>query len=509
MTKEQNSDLRILVVDDSADIREFLQETLLEPAGYQVLTASDGEEGLQIALQEHPDLMLLDYEMPRMNGIEMLRALKEQGIAIPTILITSYGSESVAVEVFRLGVRDYVPKPFTVDDLLSSIERVKKEVRLEQERDALLQRLQSANTQLGQRVQELDVLYRVSKSVTTLRERDKLLERIVDAALYLTKALDGALILLDQETGKPTLRVSRIRSGNNCESPDEEPNIMTQSQNIMVSVPLQIGSKMLGALIVSNKRNRQPLDTRDQRLLRMLGDYAAIAIENIRLLAEIEAQREREKRELRTLFEHYVAPPVVSRILEQTQSIRPGGQRQTITTLFADLRGFTTFSATAAPETLIAVLNRHIAAAVGAILQEEGTLDKFMGDEVMAFFNAPLPQESYAMRAVRAAQGILAATAVTHQQLPVQQRLAFGIGISSGEAVVGNVGTSKLVNFTVVGPTVNKAHMLQELAPAGKILICHRTYELVREHITARELPPVHIKGQEHSEPIYEIVSLT
>jgi len=113
------------------------------------------------------------------------------------------------------------------------------------------------------------------------------------------------------------------------------------------------------------------------------------------------------------------------------------------------------------------------------------------------------------MRAVRAAQGILAATAVTHQQLAVQQRLAFGIGISSGEAVVGNVGTSKLVNFTVVGPTVNKAHMLQELAPAGKILICHRTYELVREHITARELPPVHIKGQECPEPIYEVVSLT
>ncbi len=509
MTKAQNNDIRILVVDDSADIREFLQERLLEPAGYQVLTASDGAEGLEIALQERPDLMLLDYEMPLMNGIEVLRALNEQGVSIPSILITSYGSESVAVEVFRLGVRDYVPKPFTVDDLLSAIERVKKEVRLGQERDALLQRLQATNMQLGQRVQELDILYRVSKSVTTLRERDKLLERIVDAALYLTEALDGALILLDPETGKPTLRVSRMRSGDNCESPDEEPNIMTQSQNIMINVPLQIGSKMLGALIVSNKRNRQPLDTRDQRLLRMLGDYAAIAIENSRLLAEIEARREREKREMRTLFEHYVAPPVVSRILEQAQSIRPGGQRQIISVLFADLRDFTTFSATASPEALIAVLNRHISAAVGAILQEEGTLDKFMGDEVMAFFNAPLPQEAYALRAVRSAQSILAATAVMHQQLPVHQRLAFGVGISTGKAIVGNVGTHDLVNFTVVGPTVNKAHMLQELAPAGKIFICHHTYELVREHIVAQELPPVHIKGQEHPEPIYEIISPT
>ncbi|MGC9358640.1 MAG: response regulator, partial [Anaerolineae bacterium] len=467
-------------MDDNPDIREFLVESILVPEGYEVLTASDGQRGLDLALKERPDLILLDYELPRLNGIEVLRALKREKVYIPVILITSHGSESVAVEVFRLGVRDYVPKPFTIDALTEAIDRVIETVRLERERDALMQRLQKTNTELAQRIRELDTLYHVSKTVTSLREREKLMERIVDAALFLTGALDGVLVLLDTKTGKPVARVSRLREGQEYHSQEADPTMVTQSENLMMAVPMQIGKKMLGALTVSNKRNRKPLSKHDQRLLRMLADYAAIAIENSRLLAEVEKRREQEKQELRTLFGHYVAPPVMDQILDQPQNVQPGGQRHVISVLFADLRGFTTFSAEASPETLISVLNRHIASAAEIILAEEGTLDKFMGDEVMAFFNAPLPQENYALRAVQAAVHIMEAVDKVHRQLPKAQRLAFGIGISTGEAIVGNVGTHDLVNFTVVGHTVNRAHTLQELAPAGKILICRRTYELVK-----------------------------
>ncbi|HPD42530.1 MAG TPA: response regulator, partial [Anaerolineae bacterium] len=374
MTAAKSEPRRILVIDDSSDIREFIQTSVLEPAGYAVITASNGLEGLRKAREERPDLILLDFFFKQMKAYEMLRTLQEQKIAIPVILVTSYGSESVAVEVFRLGVRDYIPKPFAVEDLLASIERVLHTARLEQQRDDLLNELREANGQLTQRVQELDTLYQVSKSVTSLRERDTLLERIVDAALYLTGAMDGALIMLDPNTGQPTARVSRVRSDNGVKTPVEDPNMLTQSQSLMMATPIQIGNKILGALTVSNKRSREILDKHDQRLLRMLSDYAAIAIENTRLLTEVEVRREREKREIRQVFEHYVAPPVVERILQQPESIRPGGQRQTITVLFADLRGFTTFSANTQPETLISVLNEHLAVAAHIILDEEGTL---------------------------------------------------------------------------------------------------------------------------------------
>jgi len=503
-----NQNTHILIVDDSEDIRTFLQESILIPEGFQVSCAVDGQEGLERALEEKPDLILLDYEMPRMNGIEMLRAMEEHGLSIPVILITSYGSESVAVEVFRLGVRDYVPKPFAVEEILESIGQVLRIARLEQERDQLMKELQQSNTALAQRLKELDTLYHVSKSVTTLREREKLLERIVDAALYLTNALDGLLVLIDPQGGKPSAYVRRVRSDGHYENVDPDISLKTNTASLMVAVPLQIGGKVVGTLTISNKRNRQPLNKHDRRLLTMLGDYAAIAIENFRLLEQIEEQREREKRQIVNLFEHYVAPPVVKRLLRRPQEVQPGGQRQSISVLFADLRGFTTFSAKASPEALMAVLNLHIGPAAEMVLAEEGTLDKFMGDEVMAFFNAPLPQKDYALRAVRAAWRIIQSTAEIHQRIPVNQRLAFGVGISTGEAIVGNVGTQNLVNFTVVGHTVNKAHTLQELAPAGKIFICRSTYEMLRSHVTARELSTIHIKGQQHPEPIYEVIRL-
>lgn len=492
----QAGNTQILVIDDNEEILTFLKDSVLTPAGYETLLASTGQEGLVLAKEAEPDLVLLDYELPDLNGIEVLQALNEAGLTLPIILITSYGSESVAVDVFRLGVRDYVPKPFTVQEITEAITHVLKNVKVEEQRDKLLLDLQQTNQELNRHLQELNTLYRISKSVTTLRGNDKLFDRIVSSALYLTDTETGALILRNPKTGKPSVQVAKQRAGDTMDEPDISE---------MMKIPIQIGGRVLGTLMVSQRDSDPTLSEDTQHLLRMLADYAAIAIENSRLLQQVEKQREREKKQLRTLFEHYVAPPVVEQILKRPEGVKPGGQRQTISVLFADLRGFTTFSTQTSPEGLMTVLNRHIAVAAEQILNEQGTLDKFMGDEVMAFFNAPLPQEAYAWRAVRAAIHIIEEIDKIHQQLPAQQRLDFGIGICTGEAIVGNVGMSNLVNFTVVGPTVNKAHMLQELASAGAVLVCQETYKQVKGHVKAKEVPPVRIKGLSEPEPIYEI----
>lgn len=136
----------ILIVDDQSDIRDFLAGYCLEPLGYKILTAPDGQKGLAAALEHHPDLILLDMNMPRMTGIELLPALRSQNCDAPVIFMTIYGSEQIAVEAFRLGVRDYLSKPFTVADAQSAVNRALRETRLEREREDLKNNLLAADT---------------------------------------------------------------------------------------------------------------------------------------------------------------------------------------------------------------------------------------------------------------------------------------------------------------------------------------------------------------------------
>jgi len=180
---------RILVIDDSDEIRNFIVDHVLKPNGFQADIARNGEAGLGKALTApYPDLICLDYEMPKMNGIQVLQALHEKKSNIPVILITSHGSEQVAVQVFHLGARDYLIKPFTVEEMLASIERALAEARLRRERDTIFANFIDTNRELESRVRDLSVLHRISHSITALLDLSELVTRIIEAALYITGA---------------------------------------------------------------------------------------------------------------------------------------------------------------------------------------------------------------------------------------------------------------------------------------------------------------------------------
>jgi len=136
----------ILVIDDSDQIREFLIEYVLKPLGYRVSVATDGRAGLEKAIAENPDLIMTDMSMPRMSGLELLSALRESDCQSPVIFMTLHGSEGIAVEAFRLGVRDYLTKPFTIEEAEDAINRALKEVRLEREKEELQRNLIAADT---------------------------------------------------------------------------------------------------------------------------------------------------------------------------------------------------------------------------------------------------------------------------------------------------------------------------------------------------------------------------
>jgi len=230
----------------------------------------------------------------------------------------------------------------------------------------------------------------------------------------------------------------------------------------------------------------------------------AIVVDDLTERRRLEAR----VRRIRETFERYVAPAVVERLLSNPESVRLGGMRQEITSFYADIRDFTAFGEKTAPEFQIEVLNKYLTLAAEAILAEEGTLDKFVGDSAVAIFNAPEPQEDHTLRAVRAALAMQQAVREHHAQVDERERLHFGIGIAVGEAVVGNIGSAVVQNFTAIGDCVNFSARLSDLAKPGQILISVEAYESVKEHIEANFIGYVQVKGHSRPDPVYEVVRL-
>jgi PAS domain S-box-containing protein len=215
-----------------------------------------------------------------------------------------------------------------------------------------------------------------------------------------------------------------------------------------------------------------------------------------------------EKRYITEVFQRYVGPRVVQRLLSDPGMLKLGGERRSISIFYADIRGFSTFSEKLEPEKIVEILNAYLALAADAVMNEEGTLDKFMGDAVMGFFNAPLDQADHALRAVRAAVAAQQAIVAYRQQVPASQRLSYGIGINVGEAVVGNIGNAQQQNYTAIGDSVNYAKRLQENARHDQILISQATYHLVKSRVRVNALEPLLVKGHSTPEPVYEVLGL-
>jgi class 3 adenylate cyclase len=211
-------------------------------------------------------------------------------------------------------------------------------------------------------------------------------------------------------------------------------------------------------------------------------------------------------RAVHDMFRRYVSPAVVDRLPSNPIDLRLGGYRQEVSILFADIRGFTTFGEKLTPEELVDTLNEYLSMAGSSILMFEGTLDKFVGDAVMGIFNAPLEQSDHVLRAVRAAAAIQRAIAEYHTFIGEDRALAFGVGLHTGEAVVGNVGMSDRMDYTVIGDTVNVAKRLQENAPGGKVLLSEAVYEIVKGSVKAVFYKDMQVKGREQPVKTYELI---
>jgi adenylate cyclase len=216
----------------------------------------------------------------------------------------------------------------------------------------------------------------------------------------------------------------------------------------------------------------------------------------------------REKEMIKHAFTRYVAREVVEEILKDPEHLVLTGERREATVLFCDIRGFTPLSERMSPEDVVLLLNEFYALMIETVFKHDGTLDKFLGDAVMAVFGAPIAHPDHAVRAVRTAiamqEGITALNEARAKE--GKERIQVGIGVSVGEVVAGTVGSGERMEYTVIGDSVNLASRLESNAKPGRILISERTYDKVRNLVEVVPLGPIKVKGKEEQVEVFELV---
>ncbi len=231
--------------------------------------------------------------------------------------------------------------------------------------------------------------------------------------------------------------------------------------------------------------------------------FAFIAVVVYRVMTE-----ERDKRRIRDMFGRYVSPTVVDQILDNPPEL--GGVDKELTVFFSDIRGFTTLSESMTPQELVNHLNVYLTEMTDIIMDYRGTLDKYVGDEIMCFWGAPVPEADHAYLACECSLRQMEALHKLNEQWPEQKRIDIGIGLNSGIMTVGNMGSMGRMNYTLTGDNVNLGARLEGTNKmyGTNIIISEYTYGLVKDRVVARELDNIRVKGKNRPVVIYELIDV-
>jgi adenylate cyclase len=355
-----------------------------------------------------------------------------------------------------------------------------------------------------------------------------ILNRVIDLLLVHVPAERACLALAEPGTQALTSQIVRRADGRHAEPVQISRTVrdMTLSQRIAVLTsdvhqdprfdgsqsvllsdvrslicgPLYAGEELIGLLYVDNPVTRQ-FSEADLEVFSAIANYAAVAITQGRLAARLREESERRER-----LQRYHSPAVVERIMAQQHGDGGdvlGAQDRDISVLFADLVGFTTLSETLAPAEVAALLNRFFSEMTEAVFAEEGTVDKFIGDAILAVFGAPVEQTDHARRAVRAAQEMR--RAVVRLNAAGGRPLRVRYAINSGVAIAGDVGSARRREYTVLGDVVNTASRLEALAEPDQIIVSRATYDRIAPPIAATSLGEVAVRGRAAKVEIFSV----
>jgi adenylate cyclase len=270
-------------------------------------------------------------------------------------------------------------------------------------------------------------------------------------------------------------------------------------------VPLLHRDELLGIMHLDSMIATNAFTEKDLQIFGGAASQAAVAIHNSQLVRKIE-----QEAGTRAQFQRLLSPNLVDQVVQGKLKLEKGGALSEVTLLFSDIRGFTSMSESRAPEEIVRMLNEYFELMVDVIFKYEGTLDKFVGDEVIALFGAPVPMQNAEIKAAQCALDMMRVLSEWNRTRAAegQNEIHIGIGINTGVVVTGAIGSSRALQYTAIGDAVNTASRLCSVAEPGQIILSEATYRKVQADVAAVPLPPVRLKGKAEELRVYNAIGL-
>ncbi|MGH7531048.1 MAG: adenylate/guanylate cyclase domain-containing protein [Gemmatimonadales bacterium] len=385
-------------------------------------------------------------------------------------------------------------------------------------------------SQEERREKKLSLLLEVSKELSKQQELDRLLDKVVDFTFQIMNVDRVSILLLDGKSNELVPRISKSRTGDasaarhvpqsiarkaveervailsDNAAADERfkgKSILIQSVRSAMCTPL-MGSdqNVLGILYVDNLTATHSFADEDLEFLIAFGGLTAVAIENSQL-----SERIRREAMVRSNFERYFSPNIAQVIAQQQDAGRLPSEKRPVVVFFSDIRGFTPLSETMSPDDIARLLTEYFTEMVDKVFEYGGTLDKFMGDAIMALWGAPIGHADDADRAVQCAIAQLEELAKLNAKWKHEGRteIQIGIAINFGEVFAGNIGSDRRLEYTVIGDAVNTAYRLCGKAGPNQILISEPFYKQLKKKPPVEALEPIQVKGKAKKVPVYRV----
>lgn len=375
--------------------------------------------------------------------------------------------------------------------------------------------------------EKLRISYELQRAIGAELDLDRLLEKILERSFDLLSADRGVILLFEDGELKP--RCSRAKRA----GPEEfvasravvgqvvkekvavlssdakvDPRFSESKSIIMtgirssMAVPLLHKSELLGVMMVDSQ-NPNAFGEKDLQLFTNIANQAALFIANAALAQHLE-----QEALARARFQRLLSPAIAELVVSGKLELKQGGEPRVTTMLFTDIRGFTSRSETMRAEDIVQMLNDYFERMVEIVFRFEGTLDKFVGDEIMALFGAPVSGRDDHVRAVQCALAMLDELRNFNRERESMGLPSFeiGVGINTGEVVAGYIGSSKAMQYTVIGAPVNLAARLCSAAKGMQILLSEHTWGLVQDVFEVRELEPISPKGIAQPVRVFEVL---